>query len=74
MIGFFQVLTSGSIPSIRMGVRNTVPSRMLRMVAFGLLYIFLRLNSCMRSRFAVIVAHLTATPYFFVAIAESIVT
>ena len=74
MIGFFQVETYGSMPLTMIGLRNTVPSKIARIVPFGLFHISLRVYSFMRSAFGVIVAHLTATPYFLVAFAESIVT
>ena len=43
------------------------------MVPFGDRHICLRPNSFTRASSGVIVAHLTATPYCFVALAESIV-
>ena len=43
-------------------------------VPLGDFHISLRLNSLTRASSGVIVAHLTATPYCFVAFAESIVT
>src|SRR6185312_6786681 len=48
--------------------------RMLRIVPLGLLHICFRPNSFTRPSSGVIVAHFTATPYFFVALAESMVT
>ena len=57
-----------------MGSRKIVPLRMLRMVPLGVVYIRLRLNSLTRASSGVMVAHFTATPYFFVALAESNVT
>ena len=62
------------MPFTRMGARNTVPSREALMVALGLLYIFFKLYSDILATLGVMVAHLTATPYFFVASAASIVT
>ena len=56
-----------------MGSRKMVPSRILRMVPLGLFHIFLRPNSFTRASSGVMVAHLTATPYFCVALAESMV-
>ena len=44
------------------------------MVPLGLFHICLRLNSLTRASSGVIVAHLTATPYCWVALAESTVT
>ena len=55
------------------GSRKIVPSRMLRIVPFGDRHICLRLNSFTRASSGVMVAHFTATPYFFVASAESTV-
>ena len=40
-----------------------VPSRMLRMVPFGLRHIALRLNSRTLASSGVMVAHFTPTPY-----------
>ncbi len=57
-----------------MGSRKMVPSRMLRMVPFGLFHICFRPNSLTRPSSGVMVAHFTATPYFFVALAASTVT
>ena len=74
VIGFFQFLTHGSIPFTTIGARNTVPSKIARMVPFGLFHISFRLYSGIRAAFGVIVAHFTATLYFFVASAESNVT
>ena len=75
MIGFFHVRTTGLIVSSRMGARKTVPSRMERMVPFGLFHISVSCGySVIRCAFGVIVAHLTATPYFLVASAASTVT
>ena len=56
------------------GSRKITPPRMLRMVPFGLFHIFFRPNSFTRASSGVMVAHFTATPYFFVASAESMVT
>ena len=64
----------GSTPFTRIGVRKTVPSRMARMVPFGLFHIWDRLYSGILAAFGVMVAHLTATPYFLVALALSTVT
>ena len=62
------------MPFTTIGALNTVPSSIALIVPFGLFHISLRLYSVMRAAFGVIVAHFTATPYFFVAFAESIVT
>ena len=51
-----------------------VPSSMARMVPFGLFHISFKLYSVILAAFGVIFAHFTATPYFFVAFAESTVT
>ena len=64
VIGFFQFLTTGLIESIKIGARNTVPSRIARIVPFGLFHISCRLYSSTRCLFGVMVAHLTPTPYF----------
>ncbi len=39
VMGSFQFFTTGWMQSIRMGARNTVPSRMERMVPLGLFHI-----------------------------------
>ena len=62
------------MPFTIIGARNTVPSRMARIVPLGDFHISCRLYSVTRWAFGVMVAHLTATPYFFVALALSIVT
>ncbi len=74
VMGFFHVGRNGVMPLTRMGVRNTVPSRIARMVPLGDFHIWVRLYSLTRSALGVMVAHLTATPYFFVAFAASMVT
>ena len=74
MIGFVHVGMYGVIPFTRIGVLKTVPSRIARIVPFGDFHISLRLYSGILAAFGVIVAHFTATPYFFVASALSIVT
>ncbi len=56
------------------GSRKIVPSRMLRIVPFGLRHICFSLNSFTRASSGVIVAHFTATPYWRVAFAASMVT
>ena len=50
------------MPFTRMGVRNTVPSSMARMVPLGLFHICFRSYSSTRAAFGVMVAHFTATP------------
>ena len=47
----------------RMGLRNTVPSRIERIVPLGEGQAFLSLYSVTRSASGVIVAHFTPTPY-----------
>ena len=74
VMGLVQVGIYGTIPFTRIGFLNTVPSRIARIVPFGDFHISLRLYSVMRCAFGVMVAHFTATPYFLVAFAESIVT
>ena len=56
------------------GSRKITPPRMLRIVPFGDFHIFFRPNSSTRASSGVIVAHLTPTPYFWIACAESMVT
>ena len=74
-MGFFQFFTTGFTASMQMGVRNTVPSRMERMVPLGDFHISVSWGySFMRCLLGVMVAHLTATPYFLVALAASTVT
>ena len=74
MIGFTQLRTQGSIPFTIMGVRNTVPSSIARMVPLGLFHICFRSYSSTRAAFGVMVAHFTATPKRLVASADSKVT
>ena len=73
-IGLVQPGTSRGMLEMTIGSRKITPPRMLRIVPFGLFHIFFRPNSSTRASSGVIVAHLTATPYFLVALAESIVT
>ena len=49
------------------GSRKTTPPRMLRIVPFGELHIFLRPNSSTRASSGVIVAHFTPTPCCLIA-------
>ena len=56
------------------GSRKIVPSRMLRIVPFGLRHIFFSSNSLTRASSGVMVAHLTPTPYCLIAFAASTVT
>ena len=55
------------------GSRKMTPPRMLRMVPFGERHIFFRPNSSTRASSGVMVAHLTPTPCFWIACAESMV-
>src|SRR5229473_709241 len=57
-----------------MGLRKTTPPRILRMVPFGDFHISLRPNSFTRASSGVMVAHLTPTPTFLMALAASTVT
>ena len=70
VMGFFQVRTMGLMPLTKIGSRNTVPSRMARMVPLGLFHICLRPYSSTRWALGVMVAHLTATPYLSAALAR----
>ena len=54
------------------GSRKMTPPRMLRIVPLGDFHIFFRPNSSTRASSGVMVAHLTPTPYFLIALAESI--
>ena len=74
MIGFFQFATVGRMFEVRIGQRNTVPSRIALMVPLGLFHSCFREYSSTRSALGVMVAHLTAMPCFFVAYADSKVT
>ena len=56
------------------GSRKMTPPRMLRIVPLGLFHISFRSNSLTRASSGVIVAHLTPTPCFLMALAASIVT
>ena len=56
------------------GSRKITPPRMLRIVPLGDFHISLRLNSFTRASSGVMVAHLTPTPYFLIALAASTVT
>ena len=72
-MGFVHDGIRGIIPFTVIGARTTVPSSIALIVPFGDFHISLRLYSVMRWAFGVIVAHFTATPYFFAAFALSIV-
>ena len=56
------------------GSRKIVPPRIFRIVPLGDDHIVFRLNSLTRASSGVIVAHLTPTPCFLMAYAESMVT
>src|SRR5438105_4806362 len=56
------------------GSRKITPPRMLRMVPFGDFHISFRPNSFTRASSGVMVAHLTPTPTFLMALAASTVT
>src|ERR1700710_2151811 len=74
MIGLVQPGTSRGTFLQIMGSRNTTPPRMLRMVPFGDFHISFRPNSFTRASSGVMVAHLTPTPTFLMALAASTVT
>src|SRR3977135_921123 len=56
------------------GSRNTTPPKILRMVPFGDFHISFSPNSFTRASSGVMVAHLTPTPTFLMALAASTVT
>ena len=74
MIGLVQPGTSRGTFLQMIGSRNITPPRMLRMVPFGDFHISLRPNSFTRASSGVMVAHLTPTPTFLMALAASTVT
>src|ERR1700730_6890456 len=74
MIGLVQPGTSRGTFLQMMGSRNTTPPRILRMVPFGDFHISFRPNSFTRASSGVMVAHLTPTPTFLMALAASTVT
>src|SRR6188472_342671 len=74
MIGFDQPGTSRGTFLQMMGSRKITPPRMLRMVPFGDFHISFRPNSFTRASSGVMVAHLTPTPTFLMALAASTVT
>src|SRR5271170_6642167 len=74
MIGLVQPGTSRGTFLQMIGSRNTTPPRMLRMVPFGDFHISLSPNSFTRASSGVMVAHLTPTPTFLMALAASTVT
>src|ERR1700681_4171732 len=74
MIGLVQPGTRRGTFLQMIGSRKITPPRMLRMVPFGDFHISFRLNSFTRASSGVMVAHLTPTPTFLMALAASIVT
>ena len=74
MIGLVQPGTRRGTFLQMIGSRKITPPRMLRMVPFGDFHISLRPNSFTRASSGVMVAHLTPTPTFLMALAASIVT
>ena len=73
MIGWVQPGTSRGTFLQMIGSRKITPPRMLRMVPLGDFHMSFRPNSFTRASSGVMVAHLTATPYFSVALAASMV-
>src|ERR1700722_18487223 len=74
MIGLVQPGTSRGTFLQMIGSRKITPPRMLRMVPFGDFHISFRPNSFTRASSGVMVAHLTPTPTFLMALAASTVT
>src|SRR5262245_33537540 len=74
MIGLVQPGTRRGTFLQMIGSRKITPPRMLRMVPFGDFHISFRLNSFTRASSGVMVAHLTPTPTFLMALAASMVT
>lgn len=74
MMGFFQPGISLGIFLIMMGSLNTVPFKIFLMVPLGLFHMLFNLNYLTLASSGVIVAHLTPTLHFFMALAASIVT
>src|SRR5436190_11810946 len=74
MIGLVQPGTRRGTFLQMIGSRKMQPPRMLRMVPFGDFHISFRPNSFTRASSGVMVAHLTPTPTFLMALAASIVT
>ena len=72
-IGLVHPGTSRGMLEITIGSRKMTPPRMLRMVPLGDFHISLRPNSSTRASSGVIVAHLTPTPCFLIALAASMV-
>src|SRR6201996_2497270 len=74
MIGLVQPGTSRGTFLQMIGSRKITPPRMLRMGPFGYFHISFRPNSFTRASSGVMVAHLTPTPTFLIALAASTVT
>src|SRR4051795_6619316 len=74
MIGLVQPGTRRGTFLQMIGSRKITPPRMLRMVPFGDFHISFRPNSFTRASSGVMVAHLTPTPTFLMALAASTVT
>src|SRR5436190_21146239 len=74
MIGLLQPGTRRGTFLQMIGSRKMQPPRMLRMVPFGDFHISFRPNSFTRASSGVMVAHLTPTPTFLMALAASTVT
>src|SRR5690348_5190927 len=74
MIGLVQPGTRRGTFLQMIGSRKITPPRMLRMVPFGDFHISFRPNSFTRASSGVMVAHLTPTPTFLIALAASTVT
>ena len=73
MIGCVQPGTRRGTFLQMIGSRKITPPRMLRMVPLGERHISFRLNSFTRPSSGVMVAHLTPTPCFLMALAASMV-
>src|SRR5260370_42407703 len=74
MIGLVQPGTRRGTFLQMIGSRKITPPRMLRMVPFGDFHISFRPNSFTRASSGVMVAHLTPTPTFLMALAAATVT
>src|SRR5215207_9877733 len=74
MIGLVQPGTRRGTFLQMIGSRKMTPPRMLRMVPLGDFHISFRPNSFTRASSGVMVAHLTPTPTFLMALAASTVT
>lgn len=74
MMGFFHPGMSLGIFLIIMGSLKTVPLSMFLMVPLGLFHMLFNLNYLTLASSGVMVAHLTPTLHFFIALAASMVT